>query len=217
MLNLARTQRNVQLLPWVVGGLIVMIAGAILAGLWAGNRWAEGQHAIDRNRELEQQVALQVRRYGELQEFAAEAVLAYDQAAQRLDLIADQQEKDREANRVWREGLRAELDRLLDARPDLRELRLGTDVLHHWNRSNAGPVAESAAAGDRSEPAAAVPGAATGAGRSGSEPAGEPRPGDRAVPRLPHGEGQPGPGGARVGGDGLGLVLPGAAADGSAR
>ncbi|KAF1692746.1 hypothetical protein CSC62_14015 [Pseudoxanthomonas jiangsuensis] len=198
-----------QLLPWVLGGIVLAILAAAGAGLWAGNRWAAGQHAIEESRELRATAQQQATRITELRELATDATLAYDQAAQRLDLITEQLEKDRESNRAHREAMRADLARLLAARPDLRDGRAGDDVLQHWNRSNAGQPTAGAAAADSAEPAAAVPDAAGGTGRSLGNPAGEPRPGGRAVPRLQERQDGADRGGAGVVGDGVGLVLPG--------
>ena len=206
-----------QLMPWALVAVAAMIVSGALAGLWAGNRWAEGQHAIDRNRELRATTERLVGQIQQLHQHGADAVLAYDQASQRLDLIAQQQERDREANRRFREAIRADLDQLLEVRPDLRGLRLGNDVLQHWNRGNAGPAAPPAAAGDQRQPAAAVPAASASNERPGIHSAGQPRPGDRAVPRLPIEQGGIERGGTHVGGNGLDLVLPGAHADGGRR
>lgn len=208
---------RMQLAVWGIAAIAVMIVAGVLAGLWAGNRWAEGQHAIERNRELHATAKRLTGQIEKLHQHSADAVLAYDQAAQRLDLIAQEQERDRETNRRFREGVRADLEQVLEARPDLRGLRLGTDVLQHWNRGNAGPTATPAAAGDSRQPAAAVPAAAPGRRRQGLDAAGQPRPGDRAVPRLPHGQGRVEPRGTQLGGNGVGLVLPRGHADGDIR
>jgi len=209
------TTAKAQLLPWVLGGIVAMVLAASAAGLWAGNRWAAGQHALEQNRELRTLTAQLASQIEQLHAAAADSVLAYDQATQRLDLVATQQEQDREANRRHNQALQARLEQLLDARPDLRQLRLGDDVLRHWNDGNAGPAAAPAAAGDRSKPAPAVSGPSAGAGRPRLDAAGQPRPGDRPVPRLPPQPGQPGHGSAGVGGHGLGLVLQGSQAAGS--
>lgn len=188
----------------------LLLVALVIASWWGGHRWAEGSQAIDQAARLRQDNAELAKSAKDIRDAAVDAVLAYDQAAQRLDAIATEREHDREDLRKFAASLRGDLDTLLDARPDLRDLDLGDDVLRHWNRSNQGPGAGTAqpAAIDHGQPAAGVPGAAAGNGRKVGHVAGQPRLGDRPVSRLR----QPATaaGGCRgdMGSGCLGLVLP---------
>jgi hypothetical protein len=95
----------------------------------------------------------------ELRQHAIDAMLAHDQAAQRLDAVAAQLETTLERDRKFDAEQRKALDALLGQRPDLRALRLGHDVLQHWNRSNHGADAATSAAGSQpaGKPQGAVP------------------------------------------------------------
>lgn len=195
-------------LPWLLGLLLLLIVAAVVAGLWAGNRWAEGAQAI-KDRKAQQTYIEQLQgETDQLRQLAADSALDYAAATDRMDAIATQLETDREANRKHQAEQRESLEKLLRTRPDLRDGRAGDDVLRHWNRSNQGPAASGAAPGAQPDAGAAVPGVAAGDLGPVGGAVGQPRPGDRAVPRL---QGIAGPAGAGRGGmatHGMGLVLP---------
>lgn len=67
---------------------------------------------------------------------------------------------------------------LVAARPELRSIDLGPDVLCVWRAANAGRSTAEARCG----PAAAVPAAAGAEGREGIDAVGEPRPDGGAIP-----------------------------------
>lgn len=195
-------------LPWLLGLLLLLIVAAVVAGLWAGNRWAEGAQAI-KDRKAQQTYIEQLQgETDQLRQLAADSALDYAAATDRMDAIATQLETDREANRKHQAEQRESLEKLLRTRPDLRDGRAGDDVLRHWNRSNQGPAASGAAPGAQPGAGAAMPGAAAGdIGPVGSA-AGQPRPGDRAVPRLQGIAGSAGAGRGGMAPHGMGLVLP---------
>lgn len=199
----------------VVALLLVVL---VIASWWGGHRWAEGGQAIDQVAQLRRDSAELAQSAKDIRDAAVDAVLAYDQATQRLDAVATQREKDREDLRKFSAALRSDLDALLDARPDLRDLHLGGDILRHWNQSNQGPGAGATepAATDPGQPAAVMPGATTGTGRPAGHAAGQPRPGYRAVPRLRERAKAPGRCGGDMGSGCLGLVLPRDRTDGGA-
>lgn len=189
--------------------LIVVIA---LGGIWVGKQWATGAQAIQERAEQKQYIQDLADEIDRLQVFGAGMAINYADAVERLGEISQQQEDDREANRKHFRTQRAALEHLLRKRPDLGVERAGTDVLQHWNRSNAGPAAGATPAGAAVEPDAAVPGAAAGAERPVGNAVGQSRSGDRAVPRLPSGKEESDQCGKRVAGNRLAVVLPSAGA-----
>ncbi len=206
-----------QLLPILGLGLLAALVVAGVAGLYAGNRWAEGAAAIKQSAQQQDYIEQLHAEAELLRSVAAQAALDYASAADRQEAIATELETDREANRKHYAAQRADLEKLLAARPDLRVGRAGADVLQHWNRANEGTAAPVPTAGAGGQPEAGVPAAAGGdVGPVGGADR-EPRPGRGAVPRL-QGEPQPAdPGSNRVGAHGVELVLPGAGATAGAR
>ncbi|WP_185761750.1 hypothetical protein [Xanthomonas phaseoli] len=209
------------LLPIIGWALVLLLVAALLAGTWAGNRWAEGKQAVQDRTELRTYIKeLQVE-VKQLRQTHADSVISYRQAIARLDAIATLREQDREANRLQAEAVRASLDALLRKRPDLRDGRAGDDVLRHWRESNsrpaAKPAAKPAAAHDPKQPAPAVPGSAAASQRPVGNIAGQPRPGHRAVPRLPEQHASADSSRDRVGNHSVGLVLQGTGAGGVER
>src|SRR5690606_24037196 len=173
---------------WVLLGAVLVTA--LVTG-WLVHGWDKGQQAIEANKALTAERDAANRAYDALLDKATKREqqrvdddLARQQALDRLDAIAAKLEQEHEANRKYFDSQRRELGELLDRRPDLRDLRLGDDVLQHWNRSNAGPAADGAAGAAQrpaGEPTPAVPGAAAGGERSRQRPAGQPRPGGTAL------------------------------------
>lgn len=197
--------------------LVAALVAALACGMWAGQRWAEGEQAII-DRQAQQTRLDELERTAEnLRSQVVETAVQYHQAATRLNDIADKLEQDREAQRKFDQRQAAELAALLRDRPDLRTGRAGDDVMRHWNRSNAGPTggADAPPAADSGKPEAAVPGPATGAERSVGDPAGKPRPGREPLSRLPQHSEPAGRSGAGLGTDGMELVLRHAAAHGA--
>ena len=208
------------LLPAI--GIAVLIAIALSAGLsgYVVHRWNKGTAAIAEAKQLKGEREADRKFIAELKDTAqklrqhgVDQALAYQQANERMDAIAAQLEQDREANRQFDTLQRQSLEALVAARPDLRDVRLGDDFLQHWNRSNQGRDAEgqrapAAAPAERpAKPARTVPRAAAGNQQRPAGAAGQPRPGDRAVSRLPGRQGFTHRGDGRVAGHGLGLVL----------
>ncbi|MCD0281298.1 hypothetical protein JWH04_20540 [Xanthomonas melonis] len=207
-LKRATTRSTVAGMLPVLGWLLVLIlVAALLAGIWAGNRWAEGKQAVRDRTELRTYIKeLQVE-VKHLRQTHADSVISYRQAIARLDAIATLREEDRETNRLQAEAVRASLDALLRKRPDLRDGRAGDDVLRHWRESNTRPATKPAAANDPKQPAPAVPGSAAATERPVGNADGQPRPGRRSVPRLPEQHASADAGRDRVGDHRLGLVL----------
>lgn len=190
--------------------IVLVLAASIGAGAWAGHRWAEGEQAMTERDEKTAYLASLQDEITRLQTQSAESALAYAEATERLNTIANSLEKNREENRKFAEGQQAALAALLDRRPELRAARAGDDVLQHWNRSNQGKPAAAAAAVNSREPQATVPGAPDGSERSLGDPAGKSRPGGDPVSRLPRSRQSVDPGRRRLGGHGLAMVLPSA-------
>lgn len=191
--------------------IVLVLAASIGAGAWAGHRWAEGEQAMTERDEKTAYLASLQDEITRLQTQSAESALAYAEATERLNTIANSLEKNREENRKFAEGQQAALAALLDRRPELRAARAGDDVLQHWNRSNQGkPAAATAPASISREPQAGVPGAPDGSERSVGDPAGKSRPGGNPVSRLQRSRQSVDPGGRRLGSHGLAMVLPSA-------
>lgn len=171
---------------------------ALVLGLWAGYEWRHGLDGIAEATQLKQERAADRAYIDELKGVVkdvrqqhADSVADYKKAEQRLDAIAAQLETDRAQNRQFTDRQQQQLETLLAARPDLRNLHLGADVLQHWRESNAGHAdgadrAPATTAPGAGQPAGAVPGNAPATGkRSSAGAAGQPRRGDRGLPRLP--------------------------------
>ncbi|CAD7351598.1 hypothetical protein X12_003528 [Xanthomonas arboricola] len=197
------------LLPVIGWALVLLLVAALLAGIWAGNRWAEGRQAVQDRTELRTYIKELQIEVKHLRQTSADSAVSYRQAIARLDAIATLREEDRETNRLQADAVRASLDALLRARPDLRDGRAGADVLRHWRESNTRPSTKPAAANDPKQPAPAVPGSAAASQRSVGNVAGQPRPGRGAVPRLPEQHAPADAGRKRVGNHRVGLVLQG--------
>lgn len=198
------------LLPVIGWALVLLLVAALLAGIWAGNRWAEGKQAVQDRTELRTYIKELQIEVKHLRQTSADSAVSYRQAIARLDAIATLREEDRETNRLQADAVRASLDALLRARPDLRDGRAGADVLRHWRESNTRPAAaKPAAARDSKQPAPAVPGSAAASQRPVGNVAGQPRPGRGAVPRLPEQHASADTGRDRVGSHRVGLVLQG--------
>lgn len=200
--------RSAGLLPAFGWTLLIVALLALVFGAWAGKRWEKGANAIAANKTLRKDIEELTEAARALQQHGVDSAIARDQAAERLDLIATQREDDREETRLFLETQRTQLGALLAKRPDLHDLRLGDDVLRHWNRGNEGPAASGPAAAEPAgKPARPVPAAAAGQQRRGARADRQPRRSDGAVPRLQE---QPGPlaaGAGRVGSHGVELVL----------
>lgn len=211
------TASSAGLLPafgWVL--LVVMALSAGATG-WAVHRWDKGAQALRDNAQLRADRAAAEKAYDDLlhkatkrEQERVDDSLAYRQAAERMNTIAAQLERDRESNRTFFDAQRASLGALLRDRPDLRELHFGDDVLRHWNESNAGHAAggaAGAAARPAGQPAPAVPGPAAGAQRPGAGSAGQPRRGREALPRLQKQQRIAAVGDRRVAGHRMAVVL----------
>lgn len=208
----------------VIGWRLALLAAvlALVVGIWTGNAWHEGRAAMAENVELVKQRADDRKAIDELKETAerlrqhgVDGALAYDQATERMGLIAQQLENDREETRRIAARQRADLEALAAARPDLRDMRLGDDFLRHWNRSNqgasgAGQSAAPAAAPEHpGKPAGKLPAAAAGQQQRPAGAVGQSRRDDIAVPGLQQARRLPGAGAGRMAGHGVALVLPG--------
>lgn len=139
--------------------LLIAVVLALATGLWAGDAWRQGRTAMAQQKADRQTIEDLKTTAETLRQHAVDASLAYDQASERMGAIAQQLETDREANRRFEQQQRAQLAQLLDARPDLRNVRVGADLLRHWQQSNAGSAgaATAATASPASQPAHAVP------------------------------------------------------------
>lgn len=200
--------RSAGLLP--AFGWTLLVVAVLTAGVtgWAVHRWDKGAEALRANKTLRKDITELTAAARQLQQHGVDSAIAYDQAAGRLDAIAELRETDREENRLFLDRQRGALDTLLAQRPDLVPMHLGDDVLRHWNRGNQGPApAAPAAPQPAGQPARTVPGPSAGQQRRGAGAAGQSRRGDRALPRLQQ---QPGPsaaGNGRMGSHRVELVL----------
>jgi hypothetical protein len=216
---LVGTAKSAGLLPafgWVV--LVVALLAAS-GGTWLGVHWERGAQAIVDVAALKQQAKADrdyiddLKANGDkLRQYAADVAKAQGDAISRQAEIATRLEDTLDAQRTFTVRQQGELADLLARRPDLRNLRLGDDVLQHWNESNAGrPAAGGAAAPaarPASQPAAPVPDRApAGAQRPHPRPAGESRPGGGALSRLQRAAERPAGLDRRVGAHGARLVL----------
>ena len=200
--------RSAGLLP--AFGWALLLVAVLTAGVtgWAVHRWDKGAEALRADKTLRKDIDELTAAARQLQQSGVDSAIAYDQATGRMDAIAVQRETDREENRLFLERQRTELDQLLLLRADLRALRVGAGVLHHWNQSNQGPATTPAATPKPAgQPARTVPGAAAGQQRRVPGAAGQPRRSGRAVPRLQGQPGQLAAGAGRVGGHRVALVL----------
>lgn len=142
--------------------LLLAVVLALVTGLWAGSAWREGRIAMAQQKADRQAIEDLKSTAEKLRQHAVDASLAYDQASERMGAIAQQLETDRDANRKFEQQQRAQLAQLLEARPDLRAVRVGPDLLRHWQQSNAGSAGATTAttASPASQPAHPVPAAA---------------------------------------------------------
>ncbi|WP_164273439.1 hypothetical protein [Stenotrophomonas sp. B1-1] len=166
--------------------LWLAIAAAAFAG---GCYWQGGLNARSENRQLRDNLQQLSQTADALRQNAVQSALNYDAAVRRLDEVARAREEDREHIRQWAADQQQALQALARAQPELGK-RAGAGVLQHWNRSNAGPdAADSAPADAAGQPGAAVPGATGGVQRRMDRADRQPRPGERAVSRLPQSNG----------------------------
>lgn len=193
---------------------------ALILGIWGGNAWRKGQTAIAQAKDLKAQrdadrkaIADLTAAAQQLRQHAVDGALAYQQAAERINAIAADLERDRETNRQFAAQQQQALAALAAARPDLRGLRLGADVLQHWQQSNQGADPERAPApapaGATGQPAHPVPAAPRAGQRRGAGLDRQSRPGDGPVPRLQRARAVAGANDGRVAAHGQGLVLRG--------
>lgn len=153
--------RSAGLLPAFGWTLLIVAVLALVFGVWAGKRWEKGANAIAANKTLRKDIEDLTEAARALQQHGVESAIAYDEAAERLFLIAIQRETDRAENRQFLESQRDALGALAAAQPGLADLRLGDNVLRHWNRANQGPAATGPAAAEPAgKPADRVPAAA---------------------------------------------------------
>lgn len=199
---------------WALLVVAVLCAGG--AG-YVVHRWDKGAQAIEQNKTLKTERDEANQAYDKLlltatqrEQQRVDDDIEQRRAIDRIDALANKLEQDHEANRKFVQEQGEDLAAMRDSRADLRDLRLGSDVLQHWNTSNAGAAAgrtTGPAAAPAGQPASAVP-AATGSGeRQRVRPAGQPRPGGGAVSRLQQPHRQPAGVDRRMAGDGMGLVL----------
>ena len=212
------------MLGWRIALLLVVLA--LVAGIWTGNAWHEGRTAIEQNAQLKQQQQADRKAIDdlkgtaqELRQHAVDGALAYQQAAELMEAAAKKLEEDRDAIRQFERRQADALEALAEARPDLRDLRLGDDVLRHWRASNAGhdasePSPAAAAAPSPGKPAKPVPDAPAAGQRRGAGAARQPRPGCGAVSRLRGADGFAAERGRDLAGHGVAMVLRCSAGDG---
>ncbi|MEF2154665.1 hypothetical protein V3390_00185 [Luteimonas sp. FXH3W] len=202
--------------PYAAGALLLALALGAASGGYASYKWMSGKVERAERRLLEKErddavdAVRQVSDAAEaLRADAAAASIRRQEAARRMESIANQLETQRHAIEKFQQQQKQSLESLLRQHPDLRYLDLGDDILRHWNQSNKG-----AATGSGSAPAttpakrdAAVSALAPGCGVLVAGTARQPRCGHGGLPRLPgdtRGAGRVGPG---VAGNGTSLVL----------
>ncbi|HRO86906.1 MAG TPA: hypothetical protein PLH21_02575 [Chiayiivirga sp.] len=206
------------MIPGKITAVIALLA--LLLGFGIGNAWQKGRAAVAQNVELRRQQDADRKAINDLKtaaqtlrQTAVDQAAANREAADRFAALATQLETDRAGIQAFTERQRAALDALAARRPDLRDLRLGDDILRHWRDSNAGraaPAAEPAAApGPAGQPAPAVPGAAGADQRHGTGADRQPRPRRGAVSRVRGAHGLAGAGDGRLGGARSAVVLQG--------
>lgn len=187
------------------------LAAALLIGLGFGGfvawKWTAGAFALKENKTLRADVKTWERTAEQQRQNTVDQAAQIDAAIGRLNAISQAREHDLKAIHRLGEDLRGDLARLAIARPDLRDLDLGPDFLRHWNKANASPGAAIPAAGDAGQPAPAVPAAPAGDQREGAGDRGPARPGSADVLRLPQSQRAAEPGGGRMAGHGLAVVL----------
>lgn len=211
------TARTSGLLPAIGWTILIVGVIAFAAGLWGGYEWRKGRDAIADAVALKAQQRADRQLITELHAAAtaaaqrdADNAAAYREAAARLGAIASELETTNARNRAHAALQRQELAALLRRNPDLARVDVGPDVLRHWNRSNQGATrgAGTAPAGDRQQPADAVPGrAAPGSGQQPADPAGQPRRERRDLPRVQGRQGRADPRHGRMGAHRVALVL----------
>lgn len=195
------------LMPAFAYALIAAVLLAGGSGAWAGWKLRGASAVAAENVRLRADAAALQQAAQALRQRAVDSAARHDAAAARMSAIANQWETDRETNRLYFEGQRQALARLLDDRPDLRTGRAGADVLRHWRAANAGPAAGGPVAPAPGEPDAAVPEPAAAVRRPLGNADRQPRRRRGALPRLPGAAASAERRGARVAADGLGLVL----------
>ncbi|HEY1136589.1 MAG TPA: hypothetical protein VGE64_03770 [Xanthomonadaceae bacterium] len=211
------TARTSGLLPAVGWTILIVGVIAFATGLWGGYEWRKGRDAIADVKTMKDERDAHRRQIGELHAAATKAAqrdvdnaVAYREATERLDAIASDLEKTNARNRAHAAEQRQALAAVLQRNPDLARVDAGADVLRHWNRSNQGATggAGAAPAVDQAQPAGGVPGrTAPGGEQPPAQPAGEPRRGGRAVPRVQGRQERPGGSGAGMAAHGVGVVL----------
>lgn len=204
--------------PWLLVALgLLLVVTAALAG-WAGSRWATGNAAIDKAAEQTRQLQVLSNQISDLADTASKITADYAAATRRLNAIAEAQEANRAQIHATAGKQQQALAALLSARRDLADVRVGADVLRHWNTSNAGTEpAATTATGDPGQPDPTVPGTAGSDGRPPGHAAGQPRRSGNPVPPLSNRQSLTHHRHARMASDGLAVVLRRAAAAGDRR
>ncbi|AVP97918.1 hypothetical protein C7S18_12225 [Ahniella affigens] len=145
----------------LLGALLASIA-SFAGGTWVGMRWVKGATALARVVEQDNEiVGLREEHKVQLREL--------NQAAEKLSLISEGLEHDRNAIDRSLAKTRASLDAYLSSRPDLAGCDFGPDGLRIYIEALR-PSTARAAAGDSGQSAATVPGVADPdeAGRAGA-------------------------------------------------
>jgi hypothetical protein len=198
------------LLPFLGYSVLAAFLLGIVAGGYAGYRWADGAAAITERRSLRLEVTAWERVAKDQRDQGAQALVDMRDAIGRLGNIAEEREQDEAKIRTWSDQLAASLDTLRAERPDLGTCTLGADFLRHWNEASAGPGAAVPAAqpaGDAGKRGGAVPDAAAGQRSGADQDPGRARQGGGAVLRLQQQAKPAGAGDRRVGSHGVELVL----------
>lgn len=169
---------------WAATMGVVAVLG-LSAGAWLGVRWERGAQALSEAKTARDQVRAQQQQIRDLAAAAAEirqagvnAAQDYRTAALRMETIANAYaQQDQAQLRAFRLALESARTPLLRNRADLWACDIGQQLLDHWNRAAAGPVAGAADA------AAGHPADAAGAVRPDAGGDGQPRAGADRQPR----------------------------------
>lgn len=156
-----------------VRAVLVAALLALCLGLWAGGAWRSGRQAVAQQAQDKKTIKDLTDAAQALRQQATEQASAYAQASTRLNAIAQGLEEYRETNRQFEQQQRDALAALLAARPDVRDVRVGAELLRHWQQSNAGPAAAgtATASGQLAQP---MPTASTASGRQSAHAVGQP-------------------------------------------
>ena len=169
----------------VLWGLLAVLLALLLGiggGWWVGDSLQEGQQAKAEVKQANQDNAalndsLQKAHATVLaqRQAVADSSKAMEDAIKRLDKINLETARERDETRKQFASIRADMQHALANRPDLRDVRVGSELLDVWNAANRGQADAGPAGGAAG---AAQPAAVIRPGQSGAvprKPAGSPR------------------------------------------